>query len=481
MPLIEMWLETWGWFVGAALGIATMLTAAVYVLSELLLNEKMKTWAKMELVEIFYSAVIVLFAASALPVIDSVVQGAILVGSEGGTAGGSGCPGHPTSAWIPVVEGGNTVYKCYDICGEQIGKDLSKSVYGKIDACHMRLAIWYLREIFDETKNFAFDVYLSYIKTSMIAEFTINVELLFEKAGFFTFAPWRGFYTMGNTIKTVTFDWAIKIMMLTKFQEVMLRFIATALFPALFVMGVILRTFTFTRRLGGLLLGMAIAMYFIFPAFYAFGAVVVIDLKHKAYNDWVKPDNPANPANRDINPLNEPRDFPNPPIANSMYIRGDIQTIGGDGKLSTGAATQSLMKYETMGYEDEYSGERGDEFLERMEADEQRCTKENQEDCVMPKYDFNAERKTESEENDTLNKTWAAAENWFGNVSKESKMDKLITFAWEPNGPIETLSRLTFWSLFFSLFGIIATIAATRSLSMTFGGDIEIAGLTRLI
>jgi len=35
--------------------------------------------------------------------------------------------------------------------------------------------------------------------------------------------------------------------------------------------------------------------------------------------------------------------------------------------------------------------------------------------------------------------------------------------------------------MFFALFSIIATIASIRSLSTTFGGDIEIAGLTRLI
>jgi hypothetical protein len=53
--------------------------------------------------------------------------------------------------------------------------------------------------------------------------------------------------------------------------------------------------------------------------------------------------------------------------------------------------------------------------------------------------------------------------------------------SWHPGGEIEVAARLTFFATFFALFGIIGTIAATRSLSATFGGDIELAGLTRLI
>jgi hypothetical protein len=72
-------------------------------------------------------------------------------------------------------------------------------------------------------------------------------------------------------------------------------------------------------------------------------------------------------------------------------------------------------------------------------------------------------------------------DSWFGAVSKRSMVDNFMDYAWLPNGPLDVLSRLTFWSVFFSLFGILGTIAGIRSLSITFGGDIEIAGLTRLI
>jgi hypothetical protein len=271
---------------------------------------------------------------------------------------------------------------------------------------------------------------------------------------------------MGNTIKGLVFDWAIKIMMVTKFQEIMLSFIAKALFPALFVVGAILRTFSFTRRLGGLLLAMAIALYFIYPAFYAFGALVMLGIKTDAavVSAWISPSNPQNPGNRDIDPTTSPAQYRNPSIANTMYIIGDYAMIGGDGNFSSGDAVQQLRRYE---------GATPDEYIGWMEEREQNTTIH---------FDLTDDTvRTDQEYNDSYQNAYDRGQDWFNNVSKQGKFDNFITFAWEPNGPIETLSRLTFWSVFFALFSVIGTIAGIRSLSITFGGDIEIAGLTRLI
>jgi hypothetical protein len=87
----------------------------------------------------------------------------------------------------------------------------------------------------------------------------------------------------------------------------------------------------------------------------------------------------------------------------------------------------------------------------------------------------------DAEVNQSLERAYQEVNSWYGSISKMNMFDKFIGMAWMPNGPLDSLSRITFWSVFFSLFSVIGTIAATRSLSNTFGGDIEIAGLTRLI
>lgn len=455
------------WMVIAAmlLGLSTVLVSIIYMLASMLQNEKMKGWAKIELTEVFYSAIIILMALYGLGLVDSIVQGSLL--------------GAPTDLaqtitfyHIPVSEAGlfgqTRTYDLYDICGSRIAEN-PRSVYHGVESCHIRLGIWYLREIFDEAKAFAFDIYLSYIGTSMLAEFTINIEFLFEKAGFFTFTPWRGFFTMGNKIKELVFDWAIKIMMLTKFQEVLLYFIGTALFPSLFTLGVVLRTFALTRRLGGLLIGMALALYFVFPAFYAFGALVMLEIKNDqaVRAAWI--------GNSTVNPGNSP----DPPIANTMYMSGAI-TMPGGGKTSFNASdAQKALR--------DYEGLSSSQYLEYMEKG-----KDDQGGAMLPMTDPSSGKMTDltsrqykdasdPDKDAALAKAKSEVDNWFKDTEKQGKLDKFVGRAWKLGGPLDVLGRLTFWSVFFSLFGIIATIAAIRSLSITFGGDIEIAGLTRLI
>lgn len=449
-----MWGD-WVWFAGVSLSLVTTLVALVYVLSSLLMNDKMKMWAKMELAEIVYSAVIICIGIGGITVMDNVVQGALGVSNVGGTVGPAGafqCLGTTTSAFVPVRVNGVKDYQCMDICGDRIAQS-EQSIYHGVSSCHMRLGMWYLSETFEEAKQFAYDIYVSYIGTSMISEFTINIEYFTEYAGFFTFNPWRGFFVMPNKIKEMCFDWAMKLMMLCKFQEVLLRYIAVALFPALFVIGALLRTFTFTRRLGGLLLAMAIALYFFFPAFYAFGALVMLDLKSKAFNDWMQ-NGAANPGGR----------VPDPPVSNTMYVNGDIPMLGG---TVTDDNIKTQYRY--------YDGLEADAYLAYAE--------QGQDAGILPKLgDLSSKAvRSEAEKQSAITTATAKALAWTDTIAKKGKYDHFITNAWKENGPLDSLARVTFWSLFFGLFSIIGTIGIIRSLSITFGGDIEIAGLTRLI
>ncbi len=509
----SMWGD-WLWFAGIAFSIVTCLLVSVYMIGSMLMNDKMKAWAKMEFAELIYSAIIIIIAIPGIQLADAVVTGALTLVPQNNinapnlnvaaqpTPGGGACPGATSVTWtyiqhvnvgnIPILSNGFKDYQCENICGDDIAvNDLS--VYHNITSCSMRLGIWYLREINDETSTFAFQTYLDYIQSSMIAEFTINFETIFEKTGFITFNPWKGFVSMGNNVKSLTFEWAMKILMITKFQEIFLRFIATALFPALFILGALLRTFTFTRRLGGLLLAMAIALYFIYPSFYAFGAVVILKLKDDVRQGWLN-DKVANP------PDNSGNQNMDPPIANSMVTLGDIPVIGGRGIDQNGQPTVNALNIQNaknqlldlQGYGravKEGEDPATIQYLQNMQISDP---------TVVPKLGnlapdqssaLNApppDPATDAEHAAAMVQASKAFNvndqtSWFGRVSRLSKTDPWMYWSWSPNGPLDILSRLTFWSMFFSLLSIISTIAAMRSLSITFGGDIEIAGLTRLI
>jgi hypothetical protein len=450
---------------GAALGIMTTLVAVVYALSELLQNEKMKSWAKTEFAEIFYSAIIISMFILGVPLLDQLVKVSLVGANQVG--GSLGCKGTVTSVYMPLTEIGtftNTkTYTCVEICNDAISSS-PDSVYSGVDACHMRLGIWFMHSLFDEGKQFAFDTYLSYIKSSMIGEFTINIEFMFEKAGFFTFNPWRGFYTIPNKVKELIFDWVIKIMMVLKFQEVLLRFIAVALFPALLVIGGVLRTFAFTRRLGGLLLAIALSLYFIFPAFYASGALIMLNIKNNpvVMDEWL--------TNTTVNPRGASN--PDPPVVNTMYITGQLPMPGG-GKTS----------YDYQEVQDKLWDMEGKSHDEIMKINEGRPCDSGDPSGVpcfdMSPQDTSSISDTQMKENQKS--SFLSALSWVETISNETKFDQFIGFAWSKGGPVDVAANFTFWAGTFSIFGLLASIAAIRSLAVTFGGDIEIAGLTRLI
>ncbi|MFH1520506.1 MAG: hypothetical protein ABID61_02580 [Candidatus Micrarchaeota archaeon] len=459
--------ENWSLLAAMALILATGLVSLVYMFGSLLMNETMKTWAKMELVEIFYSAVLIIIAVPALVMIDGVVQGALGVTSTG--VGGQGL----TYVYLKDYSkaGISTIpTTLVDLCNpNQIGLH-QLSVYHNIPACHMRLGIYYLRVIFDETKDLAFNIYLSYIKTSVLADATITLELVFEMAGMISLNPWKGFYAMGNIVKAQVFDYMVKLMVITKFQEVLLVFISTAVFPSLFVLGVLLRSFTFTRKLGGLLIAMALTLYFIFPMFYAFGGLLTIHIKNNARDAGFC----------GVNKLCDP------PLSNNMYVGGTYALPDN----STFNLTQAKLDLQQI------EGLTDAELSELMEKGQLSPLGGGPTIHAVPGFNMASSSLTDADKKKAYDESQKKVEGWFGKVAMEESWDYFIANptsksrttaylddspAYGTGGVIDIVARLTFYSLFFSLFGILACIAVIRSISVTLGGDIEIAGLTRLI
>ncbi len=444
MTTLDVWYSTWIPLAGAALGLAITLSALVYMLGTALMNDKMKGWAKMELVEAFYSAVIIALIATpglgALMLVDSAVQGGLFL--------------NQASPTVFIAERGISL----PLCGDAIASDPS-SIYYDVTACHMRLGIWYLHTLFQEEQSLAYKDYLTYIYTSTLADFTINYEFITQAAGMFSITPWRGFFTTGNTIRSMVFDYLIKLMIVTKFQEVLLSFTATALFPALFVSGAVLRTFTFSRRLGGLLLAMSLALYYVFPAFYALGGLLVYQIKVQMAGD---PSFTAICGQLGANACKDP------PITNFMYVTGQIPLPGSNLSTDDAQAAYNTLQGQTMEQrlKTDENGSGGYMALNSQNGN--------------PAADF-AQIQTLANRDQAMKDASNKTNSWFNLVTSSSKLDTSIFSAYMAGGPVDALARLAFFSTFFALFGILATIATIRSISATLGGDLEIAGLTHLI
>ncbi|NYZ78994.1 hypothetical protein H0N99_02500 [Candidatus Micrarchaeota archaeon] len=76
----------------------------------------------------------------------------------------------------------------------------------------------------------------------------------------------------GGSVISDSLDYAFSILLplVSSFfaQLWMLRFIQATLFPSLLALGIILRTFFFTRKVGGLLIAIALGLYTIYPLMY---------------------------------------------------------------------------------------------------------------------------------------------------------------------------------------------------------------------
>lgn len=426
-PVFQLWLAV----AVVLLMISLALMLLVYMFGNLLMNERMKAWAKMELFEIIYSAIILVFALYMVGAADSVVQG--------------------------LVRGSDPYSDC--ICAPNFPQDASGNqipgtIYSGIQECHIRLAIYFLHTLFKETNDQALQTYLSYIWTATLADAQLTIENVFEMAGMFTFTPWRGFLAMHNIIKSEVFEKMIMLMMLTMFQEQMIRFIAMAIYPVLFVMGIVLRAFTFTRRLGGLLMALALSLFFIYPMFYAFGALIINKIKVNQFD----PNNPEDP-----------------PVAARLYVNGVVPLPTGQNFDLAQEERNTRLIAERLSRVGLCPPMRVDRALSDAAA-----RAANDPNSQPPRFtlfrDPNAPLPTAADAEEARQKS----EEWFNQVSRKNWWLSPRTL-FSPGGFIDILARLAFFSVFFGLLGILATIAAIKNLSILFGGETEIAGLTHLI
>ncbi len=421
---------------------ATFINILIFLLGTFLQDDKIKSMARTGFVEIVYSAVIIAFVLVAVGWSQDVAKS--LVGDKNGEV----------NVHVPLKDR----YVDVDLCRET-GTLLSDNPFSPyyyknangvaegIPYCHIRLAIYYLHTLFNELDMYAFKQYISYLFTSTMADFSINLQYVLEKAGFFTFNPYRGFFVLGNLMKTFAFETAIKIMGVVKFQEVMISYISQALFPGLLMLGVLLRTFAFTRKIGGLLMAIALVLFFVFPMFYAFPGLIVMQVKH----DFRDADNP------------------DPGIADYMYAKGTFTTLGKDVDLQ-----KEVEKYKKLREQVENLGP--DEFRKKVNSG-QILNGDNPGDPSLKDFNLlNGEINPES-----VSETYKSGSRFLNIVTTTKWYDTDTTAVFDQNGVFDALARLSFFSLFFGILAIIASIASIRSLSVMLGGDVEIAGLTHLI
>jgi len=260
------------------------------------------------------------------------------------------------------------------------------------------------------------------------------VGLCFTAIGF-SWYTWAG----GNLIlDSLDYSFSLLIPVISSFiaQVYLLEFIQKALFPSLLAMGIILRTFFFTRKVGGLLMAIALALYTIYPLMYIMLQPYFTFTPHDFYYPDRDLTNFYAPASclwfGDM--ANQP--FCTGPVGMLTYIFPGLPTaVGNFGEASY------MFK----------NGCRTDHSAEDCPGTGSYCgtNTEGQQVCM----------------------------NNLGSYGSDVYAGMLSPY----NGVLPTVGYLLVPGFFLPLLIILVTISFIKVLSPQFGGDIEITGLTRFI
>ena len=136
--------------------------------------------------------------------------------------------------------------------------------------CHFYLARAYLGYNYERIAKIARSVVkayatLSWIDYTRVGVFVNILGVVFQIK--VTMMPFTGLSIIYHSLGTC-FDVMVKAMLSLKFQEMTLLYLQNGVFPIFLIGGIIMRSIWFMRKLGGLLIAIAIGVYTVFPLLY---------------------------------------------------------------------------------------------------------------------------------------------------------------------------------------------------------------------
>jgi hypothetical protein len=407
--LEAVWLE-WQLIAVAALMIATGFAAIAYAFGHFLSNEKIVAFAKLEFAEIIYSAVLIISVLWVLGMASGAVE--VLIESS-----------YPNNLGATIC---SPTYDAY------FGGDENFP-------CHLRVARFYLDTLYAEGKEFNYELLSAHMWYSFFQGFHLTGDFHEHASGSVDFSPMGSLFSLPSSVYSYMFEFGMRAMLIVRFQAFFLNFINYSLYPVLLMLGMILRTLPFSRRIGGLLMAIGICLYFVFPMFYVFGGYVFENVREHVECE--------NPDAQGYCPVIASLTF------NPQELYAGVEFVAEDPHGVTGIE----------GVEPEEIGT--DEFGLLYTGMDTYCDINNLgvEGMGSTAWD--------------LLRSSVFAFDFTTLISSEEYMDSIVG----PGGAIDATARFTFFSMFFALLSIFSTIGAIRSLSPVFGGDIELAGLTHLI
>ena len=238
--------EYWGpWY--AAFYTPTMLVLFIVCLGWMyataVRDDKLKGWCKNELLQLGFSVLILIAVLAVI----ATLSNAVLV-----IASASPATGSQADAWRLYVG-----VRCAP----------TNTAYDR--PCHIRLAEDFLQILASASEEQARTVLNYNSILSTVSSIGLSFRGMPDPSGYLDISPLAGLAVPIETLGFV-FDMANKNLMAIRFQQTLMELLHLAFFPLFLSMGLFFRSLYFTRRLGGLLIAIALGAYIVLPLMYVF-------------------------------------------------------------------------------------------------------------------------------------------------------------------------------------------------------------------
>ncbi|MFA5930289.1 MAG: hypothetical protein WC861_05385 [Candidatus Micrarchaeia archaeon] len=393
----------WDLIAGVAVAIMVLLLALSYMAAVFLADDRLKAWVIRELGQVFFSALILVTVIALVGSIDSWLH---LLSLAGGTT------------WQNYVNNG--------VCcapGTACASPIGTQSRGR--ACHIEIASDYLQVLYESTRQSASADLSNYGMFAFLSHLSISKTMVLKfLAGKSTY-PFAGLEIAAEFF-SLLFDMSIKTMMLLRSQQIFLDFLWYPLFPVMLSMGLVLRIFYFSRKLGGMLVALGLALYVVFPMFYVLANGIM----------WGFMGNPATLSHVGM-------------TYDSSAATGTPLPLYGSQQIAPQQRAKDVF----------------DPNAPKVEIDI--CNQST----VQERTDAAAEF-------DKFGNSW----NTFEGGKWYQQFWKFISIgAFSEKGPIANLAFLMVFTVFVPFLALMSSLAAFKVLSPMIGGDVEISLLSRLI
>ncbi|VVC00651.1 Uncharacterised protein [uncultured archaeon] len=415
----------WGWqnLVGGAIVLMVSFVTLSYMAGSVMGDEKLKSWAKNELVQVGFSVLIFVFAVALADSLDYWLKAMSLASND------------PTGRWAAYVNDG--------VCCTAGGNCVAGAALDRGRACHIEIATDYLQMMYGSARVEAKSLLSNYATYAFLGHLSVGVSGILKELASLNFYPFAGF-RLSEEYFSVLFDLTAKTMMLIRAQQIFLDLLWYPIFPVMLSMGLVLRMLYFSRKLGGLLIALALSFYIVFPMFYVLADAIFWGFS----GGWTV--TPANPQGWD--PAT---------IANTF---NDDKTTG----------TQVPMHEKGL-----------DLSLNAKNIFEPTSDKLNVDICDSA---TDPEKVQMNSLFDEFKGGWKVTEGtkWYSQALSFIKGTVSVgglgsTGAFERSGPIGTLANMMVFTIFIPFLAFMTSLASFKVLSGSLGGDVEISLLSRLI